>query len=88
MKLSTVQDILRLTSIPYGTKHLDVYESSILKRYSKNECVDAVKLVMEEFSKITADGWHKSIGRVQAIEKFHHNLDQNLNNFIQNSLFD
>lgn len=62
--------------------------NSILKQYSKNKCIDAVELVIEEFSKITCEDWQKSICRVQIIENFYQNLDINLNNYIQNSLFD
>lgn len=65
-----------------------IAKDSIIKQYLKNKDDDIVQLVNEEFSKITAEDWKKSIIRVQIIERFYTDLDVYLNQNIQNSLFD
>lgn len=61
-----------------------IAKNSIVKRYARHENVDTVQLVIEEFSKITAEDWQDSINRVQTIEKFYSNLIKHC----RNSVFD
>ncbi len=87
-------EVLRLP--PYHTE-LNPIETiwtiaidSIKKRYAKekHDDDDIVKLVMEEFSKISAEDWQNSISCARIIEKFYLNLDVYLNENTKNSIFD